>query len=130
MQIFLPPPRKKTKWNLLIRFPVIWTLYLGGYAFSYQYLQGEYRPECGESGRTTRWLSSLREGVFWDGRKDPMYELAWVHLSEKDFILPRVFGIGDDPCPPDMRTDLTLEEWEIGYAQYMKDRERLWMQES
>lgn len=103
---------------------------VGGYAFSYQYLQGKYSPECGESGRTTRWLSSLREGVFWDGRKDPMYELAWVHLSEKDFILPRVFGIGDDPCPPDMRTDLTMEEWEIGYAQYMKDRERLWQSES
>lgn len=84
-----------------------------GYAFAYQYLQGQYEPRFGmeqEGGCT--WISPMREGVFWDARKDSGFT-GFVSFTDTHFILPRVFGIGEDPAPPNMRYEMTPEEWII-----------------
>lgn len=95
---------------------------VGGYAFAYQYLQGKYTPQFGEAGKGTLWLSSLREGVYWDARKDAPFSSGLYHLDERRLIAARVFGTGEDPCPSDMRIDLSLEEWEIGMQEWKKER--------
>lgn len=89
---------------------------IGGYAFAYQYMQGAYKPRFGKAGHGCIWLTPQREGVFWDARTSPQLPHGFYHLKEEGLILPKVFGIGTDPCPPDMREDLTEEEMEIMLA--------------
>ena len=91
---------------------------LGGYPFSYQYLQGAYKPHFGEEGYGSIWLTPQREGVFWDARTSPQRPFGFYDLKEEDLILPKVFNIGYDPHPPDMRDGLSPEELKIGLAQY------------
>lgn len=70
---------------------------VGGYAFSYQYLQGQYTPHFGETGEGGIWLPNI----------------GFVKMQEAELILPRVFGIGEDPCPAaGMRVRMTEEEFE------------------
>ncbi len=89
---------------------------IGGYAFSYQYLQGRYKPHFGTHGEGCIWITPQRNGEFWDGRKHRDALTGFVKYREENLILPKVFGIGEDPCPPDMRNSLTEEEWEWAYA--------------
>lgn len=91
---------------------------VGGYAFAYQYLQGQYKPSFGEAGHGCIWLTPQREGVFWDSHTSPQEPHGFYHFEEEDLILPKVFGIGVDPCPPDMRQGPTWEEMEIDLAVY------------
>lgn len=91
---------------------------LGGYPFSYQYLQGAYKPHFGEDGRGCIWLTPQREGIFWDARTSPQRPFGFYDLKEEDLILPKVFNIGDDPRPPNMRDGLTKEELDISLAKY------------
>lgn len=100
-------------------------LSVGGHGFSYQYLQGSYKPHFGDAGEGCIYITPFREGVFWDARKEQRYLHGFYHFTEKHLILPRVFGIGQDPCPPDMRQSLTKGEWEIGAQETMKYQERL-----
>ena len=100
---------------------------IGGYAFAHQYIQGAYKPQFGDEGEGCLWLTPMREGIFWDARKDPSHPHGFYPFTEKDLILPRVFGIGEDPYPPDMRHRLTTEEWLIGaeiQREKMFERER------
>lgn len=85
---------------------------IGGYAFSYQYLQGLYKPKFGREGRGCLWLTPMHEGVFYDMRKDSAPH-GFYHFKESDLILPKVFGIGEDPYPATMRDTMTAEEFEI-----------------
>ena len=94
---------------------------IGGYAFSYQYLQGAYKPKFGEAGEGCLYITPFREGVFWDARTAPKGIQGFIHFNESRLILPRVFGIGIDPYPDDMRNSLTEEEFEIA-AQVMNER--------
>lgn len=89
---------------------------IGGYAFAYQYLQGLYKPHFGKESEGCLWITPQREGEFWDGRKNRNAAIGFFKYREEDLILPKVFGIGNDPCPPNMRNGLTDEEWEWAYA--------------
>lgn len=89
---------------------------IGGYAFAYQYLQGLYKPRFGKESEGCIWITPQREGDFWDGRKNKNAAIGFFKYREEDLILPKVFGIGSDPCPPDMRKGLTDKEWEWAYA--------------
>jgi len=91
---------------------------MNGYSFSYQYLQGQYKPRFGDEGHSCIWLSPQREGEFWDARTSPRKPFGFYHFTEQDLILPKVFGIGGDPCPPNMRDGMTREELEISLALY------------
>jgi len=86
---------------------------IGGYAFAYQYLQGLYKPKFGMAGEGGLWLSPLREGVFYDERQNPGGLHGAYYFKESDLILPKVFGIGEDPYPDNMRNSYTPEELEI-----------------
>lgn len=86
---------------------------IGGHPFAYQYLQGVYKPQFGEEGHGCLWLTPQREGEFWDAHVGPHRPHGFYHYNESDLILPRVFGIGDDPTPPNMRSALTPKEWQI-----------------
>ncbi len=93
---------------------------IGGYSFAYQYLQGAYETHFGETGEGGVWLYPLRTGEFWDMQKSPTRSYGAYHMNETDFILPRVFNIGDDPIPDNMRNKMTLEEFTHN-ARYLKD---------
>ena len=100
---------------------------IGGYPFSYQYLQGEYKPQFGEGKKGCLWLTPQREGEFWDARVGPHRPYGFYAYDESDLILPRVFGIGEDPAPPNMRNALTPEEWQISadiFKEKIFERER------
>lgn len=102
-------------------------LSIGGYAFAHQYLQGSYKPYFGEEGHGCLWLTPQQEGIFWDARTSAGRPHGAHHFRESDLILPKVFGSGSDPYPPDMRHQLTMEEWQIGAAitrEKMFERER------
>lgn len=96
----------------------------GGYAFAYQYLQGRYKPRFGKEGEGCIWITPQREGEFWDDRKNRNAFTGFLKFKEEDLILPKVFGIGTDPCPPNMRNRLTLEEFELATAGVWFDREK------
>ncbi|MCC6597774.1 MAG: hypothetical protein IT559_03180 [Alphaproteobacteria bacterium] len=90
---------------------------VGGHAFSYQYLQGLRRPQFGTEGEGCVLVTPYRKGAFYDGRKTPGNTGgAFFRLREEDLILPRVFGIGDDPLPPDRRSHMSEEEWVHAYG--------------
>lgn len=84
---------------------------VGGHAFSYQYLQGAYLPRFGEEGHGCVFLTPYREGEVWDAQASPPRPHGFYCFDEINFILPKVFGIGEDPYPANMRTTLTVEEW-------------------
>jgi hypothetical protein len=86
---------------------------VGGHAFAYQYLQGAYKPQFGKEGHGSLWLTPQRQGQFWDARIDVKRPHGFHHFKESDLILPRVFGVGEDPAPANMRQMLTTEEWAI-----------------
>lgn len=100
---------------------------IGGYAFAYQYLQGQYKPAFGENGKGGLCLTPFREGEFWDARTSPHSPRGFHQFDESNLILPRVFGIGEDPYPENMRKSLTMEEWTIAAQevkkQYLKKEE-------
>ncbi len=92
------------------REELIKTLHLiGGYAFAHQYLQGLYKPHFGENEKGAIWLSPAREGEFYDFRTNTNPH-GFYHISEEHLITAKVFGIGEDPYPDNMRYKLTLEE--------------------
>lgn len=97
---------------------------IGSYAFAYQYLQGRYKPQFGKEGKYGRWITPYREGEFWDDRKDRKAFTGFLIVKEEDLILARVFGIGIDPCPPNMRNSLTEEEFKLAYAGVWFDKEK------
>lgn len=82
-----------------------------GYTFSQQYLQGAYKPRFGEEGRGCVFLTPFREGEVWDGQTSPPRQHGFYLFDEIEFILSKVFGVGEDPYPANMRTTLTEEEW-------------------
>ncbi len=84
---------------------------VGGHPFSYQYMQGAYHPRFGEEGHGSVFLTPYREGEVWDPQTSPMEPHGFYRLDEADFIRPKVFGIGEDPYPANMRTAPTMEEW-------------------
>jgi hypothetical protein len=93
---------------------------IGGYAFSQQYLQSQYKPRFGEEGEGSVFLTPFREGEVWDSQTSPQRLHGFYHYDEADFIRPKVFGIGEDPCPKNMRSMLTNEEWTKG-AKILRD---------
>lgn len=97
---------------------------IGGYAFAYQYLQGLYKPQFGTAGEGGRWITPYREGEFWDDRNNRNAFKGFLRIKEEDLILSRVFGIGIDPCPPNMRNSLTVEEFELASAGVWFDKEK------
>lgn len=101
---------------------------IGGYAFAYQYLQGLYKPKFGMRGEGCVWLTPYREGQFWDERTMGPGFTGFVKFSEKALILPKVFGIGADPYPPNMRGNMTEEELERAYGTlcYDPESQRYW----
>jgi len=52
--------------------------------------------------------------------KNSHYPHGFYRFNETDMMLPRVFGIGKDPCPPNMRDQLTTEEFLI-YTKMQKE---------
>ena len=93
---------------------------VGGYPFSQQYLQGQYKPRFGDEGHGSVFLTPFREGEEWDPRTSPPRLHGFYRYDESDFIRPKVFGIGEDPCPRNMRSMLTVDEWTKG-AQILRD---------
>lgn len=92
-------------------------MHLGRYSFSYQHIQGQYRPQFGDAGKGGMYVSSMREGEFHDVRSNPAkHRDGFSVIRENQIILSRVFSIGDDPCPPDMRNTMTHEEFKIACA--------------
>lgn len=83
---------------------------VGGYAFAYQYLQGQYKPRFGEAGEGGVWLYPMREGEFYDMYDSPERPDGLFRMNELHFMLPRVFGIGEDPIPANARENWTEEE--------------------
>lgn len=96
---------------------------VGGYAFAYQYLQGLYKPHFGKEGEGCLWVTPYREGEFYDARTATNTVTGFFKFKEADLILPRVFGIGEDPYPPNMRHNMTEKEWEHGCASARFDPE-------
>lgn len=94
---------------------------IGGYAFAYQYLQGLYKPRFGMLGEGCAWLMPLREGEFWDARKGPHGPKGFFKFQETNLIQWKVFGIGEDMLPDNMRHRMTEKEFEI-YAEYVNQR--------
>ncbi|MAI61134.1 MAG: hypothetical protein CBB87_01440 [Micavibrio sp. TMED27] len=90
---------------------------IGGYAFAYQYMQGAYKPRFGETGEGGVWLNPMREGEFYDMEKNTNLN-GLFRLSELHFMLPRIFGIGEDPIPPNARDYVTDEEMNYNLARY------------
>jgi hypothetical protein len=93
---------------------------IGGYAFSQQYLQGQYKPRFNEEGHGSVFLTPFREGEEWDPLTSPPRLHGFYRFDEEDFIRPKVFGIGEDPLPANMRSMLTVDEWTKG-AQILRD---------
>ena len=86
---------------------------IGGYTFSLQYLQALYKPKFGMYGKGALWLTPMRDGIFYDERQNSGGLHGFYHFSESSLILPKIFGIGEDPYPDNMRNTMTLEEFEI-----------------
>lgn len=86
---------------------------IGGHAFAYQFMQGQYVPEFGIHGEGCIYTTPYREGEFWDSRIMGQVGSGFFPYTEADFIMPRVFGVGSDPVPSNMRISLTDEEWEL-----------------
>jgi|GEM_PF-1311720 len=90
---------------------------MNGYSFAYQYLQGQYTLQFGDAGKGGLYISPLRKNAFYDIRQTPPEcRAGFSVLNENQIILSRAFDIGDDPCPPDMRNQMTLEEFKIACA--------------
>lgn len=83
---------------------------IGGYAFAYQYMQEAYKPRFGEIGEGGVWLHDMREGEFYDMYEVPKRPHGLFRLNELHFMLPRIFGVGEDPIPANARDSLTMEE--------------------
>lgn len=85
-----------------------------GAAFAMQYLQGLYKPRFGEVGWGCIWLTPMREGIKYNynQEKDSNHRHGFYRFTEEGLMLPKVFGVGEDPCPPDMRHTLTDEEFD------------------
>jgi hypothetical protein len=84
---------------------------IGGYAFSQQYLQGQYTSRFGEEGHGSVFLTPFREDEEWNPQTSPPRLHGFHRFDEADFIRPKVFGVGEDPLPAKMRSMLTVEEW-------------------
>lgn len=82
---------------------------IGGYPFAYQYLQGQYKTKFGEAGEGGVWLEPTREGEFYDMYDSPQRPQGLFRMNEIDFMLPRIFNIGEDPIPANAR-EPTMEE--------------------
>lgn len=98
---------------------------IGGYAFAYQYLQGLYKPRFGESGHGSIWLTDWRDNVPVVPSIGQSGLYGFYHFTEAQLMLSKVFGIGEDPCPDNMRTHLTPEEWQKGADQVLAYQEEL-----
>ena len=84
---------------------------IGGYAFAQQYMQGAYKTRFGEEGRGSVFITPFREDEEWDPRTSPPGLHGFYRFDEGEFIRPKVFGIGEDPLPANMRHTLTVDEW-------------------
>ena len=106
---------------------------IGGQTFAYQYLQGLYKPYFdNEWGAGTIFLSPFRHGEKWDPYNEPdgRLPLGFYGFEENHLLIPKVFGIGKDPIPPNMRYKVSEEEWcamalhtKEKQAQYFKNHE-------
>jgi hypothetical protein len=85
------------------------------YAFAYQYLQGQYKPRFGPTGKGCLWTTAYPESGSGGGL------LGFVHYDEKEFILAEAFGTIPHPYPDSMRRELTREEWEMRYGSMKHD---------
>ena len=95
---------------------------VGGHAFSYQYLQGQYKPKFGEYGEGGYCLQPCTSEDFYD-KSQPGHDIfAFVTLKESQLILPKVFGVGDDLVPDFIRT-LTPEEKKREFEETLKRAE-------
>ncbi len=94
---------------------------INGYAFAYQYLQGQLMPKFRDKGHGCIWSTPFKHGEFYDTRIHGAGNTGFKRITEKDLILSRVFGIGEDPCPANMRGGMTPEEWMI-VAEIARDR--------
>lgn len=92
---------------------------IGGTNFNYQYLQRQYQPRLANQDESYTYVTPMREGVFWDVRKDSGFS-GLLKLKEEDFILPHVFGIGQDPYPSGMRLAMTMDEFMIAMKELPK----------
>lgn len=97
---------------------ILWSI--GGYAFAYQYLQGLYQPHFGEDGSGGIWLSSAREGKFFDFQKNTNPH-GFFNMNEANLIMAKVFGEGTDLYPDNMRFDFTLEELTL-QGEYLRQK--------
>jgi hypothetical protein len=84
---------------------------VGGYAFSYQYLQGQYKPHFGEYGEGGICLRPCTSEDFIDSGQTGHDMFALFKMKESALILPKVFGIGHD-LVPDKRCKITQEDRE------------------
>jgi hypothetical protein len=96
---------------------------VGGYAFSYQYLQGRYKPRFGIAGKGCIYTTRFQKGVYYKGDSESQIIFGFVHYLETDFILGQVFGIGYDMRAwlDNMRTRMTREEFEEHFKDYRQE---------
>lgn len=87
------------------------------YSFAYQYLQGQYKPHFdADTGCGYKWINDMRVGEDYTKEED-IKKLAarpnsgFYGFYENDIIKSRVFSIGDDPMPNNIRNCMTTEEW-------------------
>lgn len=87
---------------------------MSGYTFAYQYMQGAYKPVFDDTfGYGSKWVYPMRVGEFYDKELYPERIFGLIGFNEFSFIYPRIFGIGEDPIPPNMRNYFTQEELEL-----------------
>jgi hypothetical protein len=97
---------------------------IGSYNFSYQYLQGQYKPRFGKSGERTQWVTPYRHGEFYDTRVRGRGYCYFLTLYEVDFIIDRLFGTGEETAWFDnMRTRMTTEEFEV-FGQWLSENHK------
>ena len=101
---------------------------VNSHAFSYQYLQGQYKPRFGDNEQGCLWFSPMRDNEFYDPNVIEERLHGFVHIDEKDLIKSQLFGIDKDIVPNNMRQGLTIEEIELHgniLREKMFERERM-----
>ncbi len=97
-------------------------LSIGGWNFALQYLQGVYVPKFGQSGKGGLWLSPFREGEVYTPERsvNGTRKFGAYLLDERQLMLSKIFGIGEDFYPDNMRFKLTNEEFLLSLERQRK----------
>lgn len=90
---------------------------VGGHAFAYQYLQGQYKPHFGENGKGGMCLHPCTSEDFIDSSQTGHNIFAFITMQESQLILPKIFGIGHDLVPDKIR-EISQEEREIKFDKF------------